>query len=452
MRLGLFQVLYFRVLAVIAAAILGLIVVSLVYQVQVLNTAWRAEIQQETVWTARHFGIAAEAGSGGAPASNGLARAWRSMHETLRLMVRDQQGRVVVDSHPEQKPPNSSDHMQLIGRTQITASDGRRFELTLSRPAPRVYFIALHWQFLVSALLIAVLAAAAVYPLTNSLTQTFRKLSAGAERVAAGQFGAPLEAKGARELEALVTSFNAMSLQLQEEDTRRGRLIADVSHELRSPMGRIRALAETLARHPDEVAPVVAQMEGEIALMDRLVADMLQIVRLDADRNAVALQAVAIKSWARDAFERLRARVEQAGVAFHADVAGEEFTAAIDPQRLVQALGNLVENALAAIAGGSDGVIAIALASSANEWTLSVTDNGRGIPNEHLPRVFDRFFRIQEDRGRASGGAGLGLSIVKAIVTAHGGRIEIDSEEGAGTKVQMIFPTQIPHEHANAPT
>src|SRR5215475_16062328 len=105
MRLGLFQVLYVRVLVVIGAAIFGLVALSSFYQARVMSSSWRAEIQQETAWTARHFMIATQPGPGNSSANAGLGRAWRQMHETLRLYVRDDQGRVLVDSHPGEGPP-----------------------------------------------------------------------------------------------------------------------------------------------------------------------------------------------------------------------------------------------------------------------------------------------------------------------------------------------------------
>jgi signal transduction histidine kinase len=230
-----------------------------------------------------------------------------------------------------------------------------------------------------------------------------------------------------------------MSQRLHDEDERKRRLIIDVSHELRSPLARLRALGETITRLPHEAAPYLVQLESEIALMDRLVGDMLDATRFAEGRSALVLERCLLSAWVSDAFARQRRRIEEAGVRCETHVADSDIEADIDPQRLMQTLSNLVENALQATRGHASPSIEMTFKVHAGSWTLGVNDNGRGIPPDELPRVFDRFYRVERDRGRVTGGVGLGLAIAKAIVEGHGGRISISSTLGQGTQVQQAF-------------
>jgi signal transduction histidine kinase len=229
-----------------------------------------------------------------------------------------------------------------------------------------------------------------------------------------------------------------MSLQLKEGEMRQRRLVADVSHELRSPMGRLRALAETVARQPAQSRTYLTQIDEEIALMDRLIGDMLEMARLDEDKVELKLQTVSACAWAADLFERSRPHIEAAGISFSSSLSEIDVEARIDPQRMVQAVGNLIDNAIAAVQGRRSPRIDLALEVGLAEWSIIVTDNGRGIPEADLPYVFDRFFRVEKHRGR-SGGAGLGLSITKAIAEAHNGRLAIESLVDQGTTVRLAI-------------
>ena len=261
-----------------------------------------------------------------------------------------------------------------------------------------------------------------------------------AQRVAEGGYGATLEVRGRNELADLVRAFNHMSLRLQDEELRRRRLIADVSHELRSPMARLRAMAETVARRPREAPANLVRMDAEIALMDRLVGDLLQTARAEEGGVILQRERLSVRAWAEDAFQRFQRRIEGAGVVCTVSLDPDDVEAELDPQRLMQAVGNLVENALNAVAGARAGRIALAYVRTPDGAALTVRDNGRGVPSQDLPFVFDRFFRVERDRGRGSGGVGLGLSITRAIAEAHGGQVSLESVQGAGATATLLLP------------
>ncbi|MBS0296992.1 MAG: HAMP domain-containing histidine kinase [Proteobacteria bacterium] len=442
-RLGLFQQLFWRVILLLLLPPVLLIALGHVYFQSAIWDRWRSDLGQEAAWTARHWGAPAP------PAE--LARAWRQTHNSVRLTIVDAQGRLIADSQPEiAAHPDPHAASPLQGSAQIVLADGSRGVLTLSRARRFLATAKIDLHLALGMLLIVGLSVFAFYPMVRKLTVAFQRLGAQARRVADGHFGETIDPSKDRELGELIGAFNDMSLRLKAQDERKRRLIADVSHELRSPMARLRALGETIGRHPEEARRHLGQLEAEIALMDRLVGDMLETARFEEGRVALNPGPVTLADWAKDALERNRARIEQAGVACDCSIEAEGAVALFDPQRMVQVLGVLVENALAAVVGGPDPRVELAVATDDDHWALSVRDNGRGIPAEDLPFVFDRFFRVQTDRARATGGAGLGLSIAKAIMEAHGGSIEIESKPASGTVVlaRMPLTPQFPHNSA----
>jgi signal transduction histidine kinase len=265
-------------------------------------------------------------------------------------------------------------------------------------------------------------------------------MRAMADRVAAGDYGRTLELDRGDELGALAAALDEMSRKLAEAAALRTRLLHDVSHELRSPLGRIRVLAETLRGRPERLEARVEGIVQEVELLDRIVGDLLESARALPGPGGVEPRRAGLLAWSRDAFPRLAAEAEARRVAWRARVPERELEVEIDPQRLTQALGNLVDNSLHALAGVPGPRLDVTLAVEPEAWSLAVEDNGPGIPPEDQPRVFLRFYRVGEDRARGRGGAGLGLALVEAITTAHGGTVALESEPGVGTKVTLRFP------------
>lgn len=428
MRLGLFEQLFWRVMLLLLAAPMLLLFFGHFYLENQILDGWRADLAQEAAWTARHWNAAPP---------EMLSKAWGRTHSSVRLTIIDAHGRVVADSRPDLGPPGK---LHLSGRAPIALQDGTG-TLILERSRRFVIPVILDLRLLLSLLGLVALSAAVLYPIVRRLKTAFATLADQARRVADGHFGETLAPVGHRELADLITAFNEMSLELEAQEARKRRLIADVSHELRSPMARLRALSETIQRRPKGAGPHLVQLEAEIALMDRLVGDMLQTARDDRKGLVLHKAPLHLKAWAEDVFARSRVRIEGAGVSCIVAISGPDLEASVDGQRLTQVLGALVENAINALAGRPDPTISLKLATTSEaDWRLSVEDNGRGIPPDTLPFVFDRFFRVEPDRGRGSGGVGLGLSIAREVVEAHGGTIRIESEVDKGATVTVQVP------------
>jgi two-component system sensor histidine kinase BaeS len=245
-------------------------------------------------------------------------------------------------------------------------------------------------------------------------------------------------AAGDGELARLSASFNAMAEAVQRSEERQRRLVADVAHEMRTPLSNLRGYLEGLADGVVEPSRELFASLHEETLLQRRILDDLQVLadaesgELSYDRGLVDLAELAAGGVTAQ-----RAVAYEAHVALHADVPGPVWVSA-DADRLRQVLGNLLTNAIRYTDAG--GHILVRVWADHGTATLRVQDTGVGIAPDDLRRVFDRFWRADPARQRATGGTGLGLTIAQRIVTDHGGRIDVTSQPGTGTVFTVTMP------------
>ena len=221
--------------------------------------------------------------------------------------------------------------------------------------------------------------------------------------------------------------------------------VANVSHELKTPLTAIVGYAETLAHEApagSQIGSFVQTIVQNAQRMQRLVDDLLDLSRIESGGWRPQPRVVELEAAARDAWASFADRAAGAGVRFEAAVAHDAHAALVDPDSLRQMFTNLFDNALRHTPAG--GRIRVAAELGKDGIVLSVADTGSGIPAEHLPRIFERFYRVDPGRAREQGGTGLGLAIVKHLVEAHGGRVEAESALGRGTTIRMHFPVTKP--------
>src|SRR5438067_1308802 len=221
-------------------------------------------------------------------------------------------------------------------------------------------------------------------------------------------------------------------------ETIRRDFVANVSHELKTPLTAIAGYAETLAAEaPQRFAQVIL---GNARRMQRLVDDLLDLSRIESGGWQPVPQPVDVAGIARETWAPFADRARDRRIDFTVTVAprGDGAGLAADPDALRQILTNLFDNALRYTPPG--GRIVVAAGPTKGGTLLTVSDNGSGITGQHLPRVFERFYRADPARSRDQGGTGLGLAIVKHLVEAHGGRVEAQSAPGQGTTIRMVFP------------
>ena len=284
------------------------------------------------------------------------------------------------------------------------------------------------------ALVTAVAAALAVsWYLSHRVRRSIAPVVNAASDIAAGQFRARVPDPGlGGEFATLSATFNALADRLEAVETTRRRMLADLAHEMRTPLATIEAHLEAIedgVRVLDE--QTMAVIRGSTSRLNRLAEDISAVSRAEEGRLEISPVAADAGALANAAVEGARDRYAGKGVTLRADIRGASRVVA-DPDRIGQVLGNLLDNALRHTPSGGTVVLRC---TSAGGWVeYSVTDSGEGISAEHLPHVFDRFYRVDTARDRAHGGSGIGLSIAKALVEAHGGSIRVTSEgPGRGT-------------------
>jgi two-component system heavy metal sensor histidine kinase CusS len=238
------------------------------------------------------------------------------------------------------------------------------------------------------------------------------------------------------ELKPLAIAFDDMLERLDDSFTRLSQFSADLAHELRTPIANMIGEAQvalTRDRTAAEYRETIESTVGECERLSRIVDNLLFVARVDAAREPIARKRFD----ARAAVEKIAAFYQTVAEDHHVTVrcSGDGQIYA-DPDLFERALGNLLDNALRFTPG--NGSIHIALSKHNTDFEVAVSDNGCGIAAEHLPRVFDRFYRA--DSSRSSDGAGLGLALVKSIIDLHGGSAIIESNVGRGTTVKLIFP------------
>jgi signal transduction histidine kinase len=304
------------------------------------------------------------------------------------------------------------------------------------------------WVGLGAALLLIGGTAVAALLVFRPAHTHLRALEDAARRFGEGDLTARAPMTGGDEVAAVAVAFNRMAddlaarqQQLTAADRARRQLLADVSHELMTPLTAIRGYAETLTL--PQFGPFAADgqryvhiIQEEVERIERLVGDLLDLSRYEAAGITLVQEDVAVA----ELFDRVVERHEQAArqkqVTIHVVLADEEMEVRGDGRRLEQALQNLASNALRHTPPG--GRVTLSAEQREAVTLLRVADTGSGIPAEHLPHIFDRFYKA--DPSRSAAGSGLGLSIVKAIVERHGGKVSATSEPGGGTVFLIELP------------
>jgi two-component system, OmpR family, heavy metal sensor histidine kinase CusS len=243
------------------------------------------------------------------------------------------------------------------------------------------------------------------------------------------------------ELASLASTFNQMLDRLEESFERISRFSADIAHDLRTPVNNIRGEAEVAlarARNIDEYRDVLESCLEEAVRLSDLVGDLLFLARAESPLTHLRRERVNVTELLDAVREYYEASAAEGSVSLTTAAADDPVVAELDRTLLLRAVGNLVSNALAHTPPGG----AVALRSNVDSSTIriAVSDTGVGIPAEALPRVFDRFFRVDSSRSQASGGTGLGLAIVQSIALLHGGNVRISSQPGRGTTVTLHMP------------
>ena len=269
--------------------------------------------------------------------------------------------------------------------------------------------------------------------------RSVRALTTAARRMGAGDLTQRVDAGGRDEIGELSRTFNGMADALERAERQRRHLVADVAHELRTPLSNVQGYVEALrdgVLEPD--AQTLATIHQQVLYLSELVEDLRLLADTEAGDFILHRDRGSLADALRECIEGVRARAEAKGVALASRLPSHAPDVSFDRTRLAQVVGNLLDNAIRHTPPG--GSVSVTLEFGADLATVAIRDTGEGIPQEQLPFVFDRFYRVDPSRSRITGGAGLGLTIARQLVEAHGGAIRAESEPGRGTTVTFDLP------------
>jgi signal transduction histidine kinase len=294
------------------------------------------------------------------------------------------------------------------------------------------------------ALLLAALAAGTAgllltFAIARRILRPVEALTAAARRMEAGDLGQRVDARGRDEIGDLARAFNAMAERRATAERLRRDLVTDVAHELRSPVTNLRCQIEAL--QDGLVTPgqeSLASLAEEVDLLATLIDDLQDLALAEAGQLALDPSPLVLAAEIDRAVSALRPRLLEKDLTIETDLPTDLPDVHADALRLAQILRNLLGNALTHTPPG--GTIRLRGRAVDHEVEVTVEDTGPGIPLEHLPFLFERFYRTDPSRSRATGGAGLGLAIVKQLTAAHGGRVWVDSEPGRGATFGFTLP------------
>jgi len=285
-----------------------------------------------------------------------------------------------------------------------------------------------------------VIALVLTFILSRRMSSPIGVLANAARRLGGGDLSQRVRFQGKGEVKELAQAFNSMAADLERAGQLRRNLVADVAHELRTPLSNIQGYLEAIRdRVMKPNAATIRSLNEEAALLSRLVNELQELSLAEAGELKLVYQAEDIANVVKQAINSWQHQVAAKEISLSLDLPDNLPPVNIDRQRVNEVLYNLLENAVVHTREG--GTINVA-ATRHGDWVeISVSDTGEGIPAEDLPNIFERFYRVDRSRARATGGSGLGLTIAKRWVEAHGGKITAKSELGKGSSFSFTLPS-----------
>lgn len=369
---------------------------------------------------------------------------WGNLYEQ-RIVLTDARGIVVADSQGELegeynpgtsgRPLSGPWQIGTIGTLYITP----RASSELSLESLQILFRNIGLYFLWGGLFAIAIALILTFFLSRRILAPVKALTHAARSLGKGDFSQRVEVKDKSEIGELASTFNSMADDLERTEQLRKNMVADVAHELRTPLSNIRGYLEAIRDglvEPD--TDTLRKLNEEATLLSRLVDDLQELSLVEAGELKLVRQSEDIAGLINQTVATVQAKAMVKGVSISTELPDRFPPVNIDAHRISQVLHNLLENAVTHT--GKDGAITIAAVQQADLIEISVTDTGEGIPAEELANIFERFYRVDKSRTRATGGSGLGLTIARRLVEAHGGDIKVESELGKGSRFTFTIP------------
>jgi len=370
---------------------------------------------------------------------------WDNLYEQ-RIILTDANGVVVADSEGELlgelfttdspgKPLKTPWQAGVIGTLYVTPESSPEVNFT----SLHILFRAIGLFFILGGLIAVTIALIMTFFLSHRILAPVKTLTSAAKRLGQGDFSQRVQVKDRGELGELANTFNSMAGDLEHAEKLRQNLVADVAHELRTPLSNVRGYLEAVRDgvvKPD--ANTIHQLNEEASLLSQLVDDLQELSLAEAGELKLNYQPTDVVDLINLTVPAVRTKATAKEILLSTDIPDDLPPVNIDPHRIGQVLRNLLENAVSHAAKGDS--ITVSARQHENWVQISVADTGEGIPPDDLPNIFERFYRVDKSRARATGGIGLGLTIAKRLVEAHGGRIVAKSEPGKGSTFYFTIP------------
>lgn len=379
-----------------------------------------------------------------------------------RMLVYDAQGTLIFDNgstvlQRRQPQPRDGTASQIVVDNQTVGTvliGGQLGDLT---QAETDFLRMVRWSVVVGSALAVLIALIVGRVITSRVTRPLRSLQVAAQRLASGARHEPLAIPPDRELAELAVSFNTMATELDRQQQLRRQQVADIAHELRTPLSVLRLQLESIEDGIDQPTPATLRsLAEETSLLTRLVDDLRLLSLADAGQLSLAIEPLDPVAMGERVVGNVTPRARQQQIDLKLEALPGVAPVLADPQRLLQILGNLLENGLRYTPAGGTVTLRIgtvpadvcaqgAAPDGIAGWvSFDVADTGAGIPASELPQIFERFYRADKARTRETGGSGLGLAIVQRLVEIQGGRIWVSSAVGHGTTFHIAMPPAVP--------
>lgn len=302
--------------------------------------------------------------------------------------------------------------------------------------------------FIYSAAVSIIFSTIIVYLLSKYVTGPLRDMGRVAKQLARGDFSERVKIKQQDEIGDLSESFNYMADQIQKNEKMRRDFVADVSHELRSPLTNIQGFIEAIMdgkdKTPEDRSRYLGILHKETMRLIRLVNELLDLSKLESGNPPTKIEPIDTVEAIWNSVAKMKPVTEEKGTTIIVDVPDEEIIVLGNGDRLEQVIINLIDNANRH--SPPDGTVTITASRENDMVEIIVKDNGEGIPAEDLPLIWERFYKVDKSRCREKGGTGLGLAIAKKIIEGLGGLVKASSEEGKGSQIGFSIPIHYLHE------
>ncbi len=297
------------------------------------------------------------------------------------------------------------------------------------------------WILVVISLVVCLLVGVLSWVMADIIIGPIEKLTKFVSSFDPTDLDRRIEVTGNDEISELGAAFNSYADRMEEMEEKRRLFVSNASHELKTPLSSIKLLSESILSMQTEqdsyITEFMTDINGEVDRLAKIVDRLLTLTKLDAEMDVLETKLTSVNMLLERVCRSLKPQADRKNIAM-AVIDNEEVYAEVDLPKMWQVIYNLTDNAIKYTPAG--GVVKLVLKNEGDFCRIEVEDNGIGIPDEDVERIFDRFYRVDKARSRESGGTGLGLSIVKDVVELHKGKILIDSKVGEGSTFIIVLP------------